>query len=170
MFENIRAVAMDVDGVLTDNTFWWSTAGEESKRFCFADVTGIAMARAAGLKLALISGESSPAARTLVERFAAKVQITDIFVGCHDKPAAVREFAALHNLELKEVCFIGDDLLDAAAMKIVGVGVAPANAQTVARQAAHVIATRDGGTGVAREIIELILSHRHSDQATSQSR
>lgn len=168
MFQDIKALAMDVDGVLTDNTFWWSTSGEESKRFCFADVTGIALAREAGLKLALISGESSAAARTLVERFAAKVKITDVFVGCHDKPAAVRQFAAQHRLELNEICFIGDDVLDAAAMKIVGVGVAPANAQVVAKQAAHLIATRDGGMGVAREVIELILSHRQTGSTLSE--
>ena len=36
MFESIKAVAMDVDGVLTDGAFWWGSTGEEFKRFCFA--------------------------------------------------------------------------------------------------------------------------------------
>ena len=54
MFESIKAVAMDVDGVLTDGTFWWGATGEELlARFSFADVTGIPSARRAGIALGL---------------------------------------------------------------------------------------------------------------------
>jgi len=161
MFERTRAIATDVDGVLTDGTFWWGTNGEEFKRFCFADLTGVAMARKAGLHLALISGESSEAARVLVQRFADKLQITDVYAGCHDKAAAVSEFAAMHLLQLSEVCFIGDDLLDVPAMEIVGIGVAPANAQKAARAKAGWIASRDGGCGVLREVVEKIIEEQN---------
>ncbi len=149
-----------MDGVLTDGTFWWGTNGEEFKRFCFADVTGVAMARQAGVHLALISGESSEAAKILVQRFADKLQIADVYAGCHDKAHAVTEFAAKHQLQLSEVCFIGDDLLDVPAMEIVGIGVAPANAQKTARAKAGWIATRDGGSGVLREVVEMILQEQ----------
>jgi 3-deoxy-D-manno-octulosonate 8-phosphate phosphatase (KDO 8-P phosphatase) len=157
MFEKIKAIATDVDGVLTDGTFWWGANGEELKRFSFADVTGIALARKAGLKLALISGESSESAMALVQRFADKLQIGDVYKGCHDKAAAVTEFATRHNLRLSEICFIGDDVPDLAAMEIVGLPVTPANAQPVAREKAAWIASRDGGSGVLREVIDLIL-------------
>jgi 3-deoxy-D-manno-octulosonate 8-phosphate phosphatase (KDO 8-P phosphatase) len=157
MFEKIKAIATDVDGVLTDGTFWWGTNGEEFKRFSFADISGVAMARKAGLRLALISGESSDAGMTLVQRYADKLQIVDVYKGCHDKAAAVTEFAKRYNLELNEVCFIGDDVLDIPAMEIVGVAVAPANAQTAARAKAGFIASSNGGFGVLREVIERIL-------------
>jgi 3-deoxy-D-manno-octulosonate 8-phosphate phosphatase (KDO 8-P phosphatase) len=157
MFDRVRAIATDVDGVLTDGTFWWGTNGEELKRFSFADVTGIALARRAGIKLALISGESSEAGKTLVQRFADKLQIADVYPGCHDKAAAVTEFAGRHGLELSQVCFIGDDVLDLPAMAIVGIAVAPANAQKAAKEKAGLIASRDGGCGVLREIIELVI-------------
>jgi 3-deoxy-D-manno-octulosonate 8-phosphate phosphatase (KDO 8-P phosphatase) len=157
MFENVKAIATDVDGVLTDGMFWWGANGEEFKRFSFADVTGVALARQAGLKLALISGESSESAMALVQRFADKLQITDVYKGCHDKAAAVTEFAARHHLQLSEICFIGDDIPDLPAMKIVGLPVAPANAQAAAREKAAWIASRDGGCGVLREVIDMIL-------------
>ncbi len=64
--ETIRAIALDVDGVLTDGGLWWGPDGEEWKRFCFADIMGVSLARRAGLILALISGEDSP----LVDRYA----------------------------------------------------------------------------------------------------
>ena len=49
----IRAVAIDVDGVLSDGGLWWGPSGEEWKRFCFADIMGVSLARRAGLILAL---------------------------------------------------------------------------------------------------------------------
>jgi 3-deoxy-D-manno-octulosonate 8-phosphate phosphatase (KDO 8-P phosphatase) len=160
MFEKVKAIATDVDGVLTDGTFWWGTNGEEFKRFSFADVTGIALARGAGIKLALISGESSDAAKVLVQRFADKLQIADVYKGCQDKAAAVREFAGRHDLQLSQVCFIGDDIPDLPAMTIVGVPVAPANAQKAAKDKAVWIASRDGGFGVLREIIDLVIEQQ----------
>ncbi|MGA8163190.1 MAG: HAD family hydrolase [Acidobacteriaceae bacterium] len=160
MFEHVKAIATDVDGVLTDGTFWWGTNGEEFKRFSFADVTGIALARKAGLRLALISGESSEPAKLLVQRFADKLQITDVYKGCHDKAAAVREFAERYGLRLSEVCFIGDDIPDLPALEIVGVPVTPRNAQTAAKEKAAWVASRDGGCGVLREVIEQVLEQR----------
>jgi 3-deoxy-D-manno-octulosonate 8-phosphate phosphatase (KDO 8-P phosphatase) len=159
-FQYVRALATDIDGVLTDGTFYWGAAGEELKRFCFADVTGLSLARDAGIKLALISGESSDAARQLAQRYAAKLRIDDVYTGCHDKAAALREFAARHSLDLAHVCFVGDDLLDIPAMQIAGISACPADAQTAARAAASFIATRNGGAGVLREIVEIILNNK----------
>jgi 3-deoxy-D-manno-octulosonate 8-phosphate phosphatase (KDO 8-P phosphatase) len=160
MFENIRGVAMDVDGVFTDGTVWWSTGGEEMKRFCYADVTGVPRAIKAGLHLAIISGESSPASMALVEKLADKLKIPDVYKGCQDKAAAVRDFAQKHNLPLSEVCFVGDDIQDIPAMSIAGVAAVPANAQPAARAVAHFVAKTDGGFGVVREILDAIVEAR----------
>jgi 3-deoxy-D-manno-octulosonate 8-phosphate phosphatase (KDO 8-P phosphatase) len=160
MFENIKVIATDVDGVLTDGTFWWGANGEELKRFSMADLTAVAMARKAGLHLAIVSGESSEAGMKLVQRYADKLQIADVYKGCHDKAAAVTEFAARYRLDLSQVCFIGDDLLDIPAMEVAGVSVAPADAQTAARAKATVVTASNGGSGVLREVVERILRER----------
>lgn len=158
----IRAVAMDVDGVLTDGTFWWGVNGEEFKRFCFADCTGITQAIRAGLRIALISGESSASGMALVQRLADKLKIADVYKGCHDKAAAVGEFAERYNLALSEVCFIGDDFIDVPAMSIVGFSAAPADAQPPARSCAQLITQHAGGQGAVRELIDLVLNARSS--------
>lgn len=163
MFESIKAVAMDVDGVLTDGTFWWGTGGEELKRFCFADVTGIPLAQQAGIALALVSGESSQAGAALVQRFADKVKIADIYVGCHDKAEAVRDFSQRHHLSLSEICFVGDDVQDLPAMAIVGLAVAPADAQPTARAKARFVTSRSGGRGAVREVLDAILDTRKAE-------
>jgi len=151
--EWIRAVAMDMDGVLTDGGLWWGPGGEEWKRFCFADIMGVSLARRAGLELALISGEDSP----LVDRFAQKLHIRHVAKGCRDKAAALRDFAAATGLELAAVCFMGDDINDLAAMKIAGFSAAPANAAREVLAHADFIAKSAGGNGAVRELMDALL-------------
>jgi 3-deoxy-D-manno-octulosonate 8-phosphate phosphatase (KDO 8-P phosphatase) len=154
----IRGLALDVDGVLTDGTFWWGAGGEEFKRFSFVDIMGVSRARKAGIILALISGEDSP----LVDRYAQKFQITDCFKGCKDKAAALQEFASRRQLPLAEICFMGDDINDLGAMAIAGFSAAPANAHRAAREQAKLVMRHDGGLGAVRELVDLILSRNDS--------
>jgi len=151
--KNLKAIALDVDGVLTDGGVWWGPNGEEWKRFCFADIMGVSLARKAGLRVALISGEDSP----LVDRFADKMGITDIEKNCKDKARALRSFAERHGLALSDVCFMGDDVNDLAAMEIAGLAAAPAGAVPAALQKAAFVAQRTGGNGAVRELVDLIL-------------
>jgi len=150
----IRALALDVDGVLTDGGVWWSDDGSESKRFSFADIMGVSLATKAGLIVTLISGEDSP----LVDRFAAKMNIADIAKGCKDKAAALRAFAERQRLPLEEICFMGDDVNDIGAMEIAGFSAAPANAQPAIRELARFVSKANGGNGAVRELVDLILS------------
>jgi|SRR5271156_296384 len=150
----IRAVALDVDGVLTDGAFWWGPNGEELKKFSFADVMGISLARKAGLIIALISGEDSP----LVDRYAAKLGIEDAIKNCKDKAAALRVMAQRHGLREDQICFMGDDVNDLAAMELAGLAAAPADARPVVRMRADYVTSRRGGNGAVRELLDAILA------------
>jgi 3-deoxy-D-manno-octulosonate 8-phosphate phosphatase (KDO 8-P phosphatase) len=154
--EKIRAVAIDVDGVLSDGGLWWGPGGEEWKRFCFADIMGVSLARRAGLILGLISGENSP----LVDRYAEKMLIRHVLKGCRDKDAALREFAAAAGLKLTEICFMGDDVNDLPAMAIAGLSAAPANAAAVVLERANFVAKAPGGNGAVRELMDALLAAR----------
>ncbi len=147
---------MDVDGVLTDGTFTWSTSGEESKRFSFEDIMGLSRARRAGLKLGLISGEDS----CLVDRLAEKIGSVDVAKGCKNKGAALGDFARATGIPLQRIAYIGDDVNDLPALAIAGVGVAPANAQPAVKAAAALVLARSGGQGAVRELVEMILAVR----------
>jgi len=152
----IRALAFDVDGVLTDGGVWWGPGGEEWKRFCFEDIMGISLARRAGFELALISGEDSP----LVSRYAEKMQIRQVIKGCRDKATALREIAASTGIELAEICYMGDDVNDLPAMQIAGISAAPANAASDVLAQAKFVAKKAGGNGAVRELIEALLAAR----------
>lgn len=153
---NIEAIALDVDGVLTDGGFWWGPNGEEWKRFSFADVMGVSLARKAGLIVALISGEDSP----LVDRFALKMGITDVEKNCKDKARALREFSERRNIPLSAICFMGDDVNDLEALRIAGFSAAPADARPAACEHVNFVATKNGGNGAVRELIDAILGAR----------
>ncbi len=150
----IKAVALDVDGVLTDGSFWWGPNGEEFKQFNFADVMGISRGRKAGLLFALISGEATP----LVDRFAEKMGIVDVHKGCKDKAAALRAFAQKNGLDLEAICFMGDDVNDLSAMELAGLSAAPANAQKAVRARADHVTERSGGHGAVRELVDMLLA------------
>jgi 3-deoxy-D-manno-octulosonate 8-phosphate phosphatase (KDO 8-P phosphatase) len=157
----LQAIAFDVDGVLTDGTLIWSLAGEESKRFSFADIMGISLLRRLGLKMALISGEPSP----LVDRYAEKMHIPFVVKGTRDKAAALRDFTTKFDLPLEQTCFFGDDVNDLSAMEIAGLCACPCNAAAEVR--AHV-AERGGylspltaGHGAVRSLADAILAARN---------
>ena len=163
--KQLKAIVLDVDGVLTDGGVWWGPNGEEWKRFCFADIMGVSIARKAGLIVALISGEDSP----LVDRFAVKMGISDVEKNCKDKARALRSFADRRGLALADIAFMGDDVNDLEALEIAGVGAAPANAVPAVRQKAAFVARKEGGHGAVRELVDAILSANEAATDRAQS-
>lgn len=155
----IRAIVLDVDGVLTDGGFWWGVHGEEFKRFCFADVMGLSLARRAGFVLALVSGEDSP----LVDRYAEKMLINHVIKGCRDKAGALRQLSSQTGVDLEEVCYMGDDINDVPAMFIAGVSFAPASANPLVLSQASFITKSSGGNGAVREMIDALLAAQGID-------
>ena len=149
---NIKAVALDVDGVLTNGSFWWDVHGSELKQFSFRDVMGIARATRAGMMFALISGEQS----AIVDRYAKKLGITQVWQGCKDKAAALREFASAVSLDLAEICFMGDDINDLSAMDLAGFTAAPADAHDCVLARVQFVAKRPGGHGAVREMLDFL--------------
>lgn len=151
---HVRALAMDIDGVLTDGTFTWSSDGVESKSFSFEDIMGLSRARAAGIVLALISGEGGP----LVERLGKKIQATFVASDCKDKARALREFSDTSGIPFEQMVYIGDDVNDLEALALAGISAAPANAQPPVKESAAMVMERSGGRGAIRQLVEIILT------------
>lgn len=149
----IKAIAMDVDGVLTDGGVWWGPNGEEWKRFHFADIMGLSLARKSGMVIALMSGENSP----LVDRLATKLGISEVHKECKDKAGALRAFSERHGLRLEEICFIGDDVNDLPALSIVGLSACPADARPSIRKHCQLTTKLAGGNGAVREVVDMLL-------------
>ena len=151
--KQIRLLATDVDGVLTDGRLYFGNSGEELKAFSILDGLGIKLLRDTGIDTAIITGRSS----ALVERRARELNITRIYQGREDKRQALEELCADLELPLSAVAYIGDDLPDLAAIRAAGLGVAVANAHPYVAQHADWQTSSAGGSGAVRETCELIM-------------
>jgi 3-deoxy-D-manno-octulosonate 8-phosphate phosphatase (KDO 8-P phosphatase) len=154
-FSEIKLLALDVDGVLTDGTLIINDDGSESKFFNSLDGHGIKMWQRAGLKVALISGRTSAP----TQRRAEQLKIEYIFQECHYKLPVVEKLAGQIGLSPENVAFVGDDLTDMPVMRYVGFAVAVANAVDDVKQCADYVTTCPGGRGAVREVIEYIFKN-----------
>jgi 3-deoxy-D-manno-octulosonate 8-phosphate phosphatase (KDO 8-P phosphatase) len=152
----IRLFAMDVDGVLTDGTVLISSDGAESKNFSILDGMGIVRLHKAGVAVAWISGRASGA----TTQRAAELRVPHVIQGRTDKLMALQELASQLGLAARQVCYMGDDDIDAPAVAWAGLGVAPAGSMPVALKAAGYVPARAAGHGAVREVCEHILAHR----------
>jgi 3-deoxy-D-manno-octulosonate 8-phosphate phosphatase (KDO 8-P phosphatase) len=152
----IRAIVLDVDGVLTDSSLFYGLRGEALK--CFSARDGFAMraAQDEGLWIAILSGRVAPPLRARI----ADLGILPGFVveGSRDKGADLRTLAEQLETNIAEVAFMGDDVPDLAALSQVGLAACPADAVDEVRARCHFVSSKRGGEGAVRELIELILT------------
>jgi 3-deoxy-D-manno-octulosonate 8-phosphate phosphatase (KDO 8-P phosphatase) len=149
----IRLLVMDVDGVLTDGRMVLSDRGDELKMFHTHDGIGLALAHRAGLKTALVTGETSPIAKTRGE----KLGVGTVVLGARRKGDVVDTLLAEHGLSSDALAYVGDDLLDLPALQRAGLAVTVADAVADVKAVAHVVTKAPGGHGAVRECVELLL-------------
>jgi 3-deoxy-D-manno-octulosonate 8-phosphate phosphatase (KDO 8-P phosphatase) len=156
----VRALVLDVDGVLTDGKLYFDNQGNEMKAFSTRDGLGLRALQSQGTLLALITGRRSE----IVARRAADLGIERVYQGRHDKLNAFNELLAATGIDPREVCYAGDDWVDIPVLDRAGLAVTVADADAVVKQRAHWITSRPGGHGAVREICDLILAARGLDQ------
>jgi YrbI family 3-deoxy-D-manno-octulosonate 8-phosphate phosphatase len=149
----IELILSDVDGVFTDGAIVLDNQGIETKMFHIRDGLGVRLWQRSGGRFGLVTGRSSH----IVKVRAAELQIDILRQGAEEKVSAVKEIMAELKLSPSQVAFIGDDLPDLPVARLVGLGVAVADACAELRQAAAYVTTAAGGRGAVRETIELVL-------------
>ena len=159
----VRLFLTDVDGVLTDGGIIYDAAGVESKRFHVRDGHGIKMLHRAGVAVGIITGRVS---ETVAVR-ARELGIGIVRQGARDKVAAWREILAETGIPPAETAYVGDDIVDLPLLRAVGFSAAPSDAEPYVLDAVQFVASRPGGHGAVREIIEFLLRSRGSWDAVT---
>ena len=152
----IKVFAMDVDGVLTDGSVYISSDGSEMKRFSVLDGLGLAMCRDAGFYLAWISGRASGATSVRAK----ELGIARVVQGRKDKITALQELADELGVGMEFIAYMGDDIIDVAAIESAGIGIAPPDGQASAIQSANYVTQRTAGNGAVREVCDHLLAAR----------
>jgi 3-deoxy-D-manno-octulosonate 8-phosphate phosphatase (KDO 8-P phosphatase) len=156
----VRILALDVDGVLTDNGIWIGpVAGErvELKRFDIQDGLGLRLLRTAGIPVIWLSGRHSEATAMRAE----ELRVDELLqVPGPGKLDALREVLSRRGVVWEDVAYVGDDLADLQVMRRVGLPIAVANAVPEIRAAADCVTSAPGGYGAVREIVDGLLKAR----------
>ncbi len=150
----LRMMAFDVDGVLTDGRLWYSAQGEQLKAFHVLDGHGLKLLMESGITVALITGRDG----AVIGRRAAELGIALVQHSVRDKAQALQALAHEHACNLSEVGYMGDDIIDVPAMQRAGFAASVPNAPAYVTQAAHWVSTAAGGSGAVRDCCDLILA------------
>ena len=150
----IKALAFDVDGVLSTNNVYLSDDGDGQPQRTANIKDGYAMQLAVkcGLKLAIITGGRSAAVKKRYENLG----VQNVFAGISVKIACFQHWLETENLKPEEVLYMGDDIPDYKVMTQVGLPVCPLDACEEIKSVARYISDITGGDGCARR-------HRASD-------
>lgn len=148
----VQLLALDFDGVLTDNRVWVNDQGQETICCSRADSWGLHLLQKIGIKTAVISTERNP----VVQARCNKLDIPCIS-NTKDKAAALSQLAASMNIDRAAVAFIGNDTNDREALCWAGIAILVSDADPTLVPIADWILAAPGGQGAVRECCDAIL-------------
>ena len=151
--KKIKAVAFDVDGVLSCETILLSPDGEPMRSVNIKDGYALQLAVKYGLHVAIITGGSTRAVRIRFEGLGVK----DIYLGSAVKMKDYEAFKAKYGLKDEEILYMGDDIPDYEVMKKCGLPCCPADAASDIKSVSAYISHLNGGCGCGRDVIEQVL-------------
>ena len=151
--KKVELIIFDVDGVLTDGKIYMGENGELFKAFHCHDGFGMTATRKCGLKMAIITGRTSPCTANR----AREIGIHSVKQGQMNKRGAYKELKAEFNLTDEQIAYVADDIIDLPVFVQVGFRAAVGDAAEEVKERAHFISDNLGGYGAVREVLEFIL-------------
>ena len=151
--KQVKLLVLDVDGVLTDGGIYFDDSGNELKKFNALDGHGIKMLLSSGFEVAVISSRSTPSVSYRMEGLGVK----HYYQGQSDKNIKMQQILETLSLNLGQVAFVGDDVMDLTVMKKIALPIAVANAHPFVKENALLITENKGGDGAIREVCDCLL-------------
>ncbi|XLS30518.1 KdsC family phosphatase [Flavobacteriaceae bacterium M23B6Z8] len=151
--EHITTFVFDVDGVLTDGTIVLTTQGEMLRNMNIKDGYALKTAIQEGYNICVISGGTNEGVRVRLRGLG----ITDIYLGASHKTQQLDEYFDVYDIKPENVLYMGDDIPDIPAMKMVGLPCCPQDATTEVKEISKYVSHKKGGKGCVRDVIEQTL-------------
>ncbi len=152
--KKIKLIGYDFDGVMTDNKVYIDQDGCEMVQVNRADGLGVAEIKKLGIVQIILSTEKNP----VVGQRSKKLGLTCL-QGISDKSNALKQYCKNNNMNLDEVAYVGNDINDMEAMKLVGTTFCPADAHSSIKDISDHILRSKGGEGVVREILDHLINN-----------
>jgi len=154
--KDIKLFLTDIDGVFTDGGMYYDNEGNEWKKFNTSDSAGVLFLRMLDIPVGIITGEDTH----IVRRRAKKLGIDILHMGIRNKLAVVMELCKEKGIDLDEVAYLGDDIIDIPVLEAVGLSAVPAGSPDYVQQHADWKLLKKGGEGVFREFVEKYLAEQ----------
>ena len=154
----LKAICCDFDGVFTDNTVRVDQDGVESVRCWRSDGIGLSRIRSLGIKSVIISTETNPVVSVRAEKLG-----VECLQGVQEKAKSLNEWAQKNGIRLDDIAFIGNDINDIPALRIVGFPIGVADSYPEILKYTIYVTQKRGGYGAIREVcdwIHLAWAHR----------
>ncbi|MBU2652523.1 MAG: HAD hydrolase family protein [Bacteroidetes bacterium] len=148
--KDIKLLALDVDGVLTDDTIFFGPDGLELKRFNISDGLMIVLGMRAGLEIAIVSGRYSPATDTRMK----DLGVRHVLQGMKDKVKQIEPLLEELELDMADVAFVGNEILDISLARKVGLSIAVADSNPELIDTVDYVTLGRGGYGAVREVLD----------------
>lgn len=148
----IRAMAFDVDGVLSDPLVILQ-GGQPVRTAHTKDGYALQFACKSGFHMAIITGGKGEPVR---ERYA-NLGFQDVYMACHTKIDTLTAWMKKYELHHDEILYMGDDIPDYQVMKRVGCACCPADAAPEIQNIATYVSPYPGGHGCVRDVVEQVL-------------
>lgn len=151
--KDVRALLLDVDGVLTDGGLYFAETGETTKRFNTLDGHGLKLLQRAGIQPVIITGRDSAALRLRLQA----LQIQHAHFGVEDKLSAAQDSLRALGLTWAQTAAMGDDWPDLPMLIPSVLSCAPPQAHAEVLSRVHHVTRTPGGQGAVREVCDLLL-------------
>lgn len=151
LFQNIKLIAFDFDGVFTNNKVLSDQFGNESVICCRSDGLGLTILKHLGVQAFVISTEENQ----VVSQRCLKLNI-ECFQGVKNKKHIFEKLCLEKQINLNNTAFVGNDINDLEVLGICGLPIAVADAYPEILSIANYITSKLGGCGAVREVCELI--------------
>jgi len=155
-----KLIVFDFDGVLTDNRVLVFDDGREAVLCNRADGLAFDLFRQEGIPALILSTEKNP----VVAARAKKLKVPCL-QGIGDKKTVLQKYCRKEGIRLEGVLYVGNDLNDLGAMRMVGHRACPSDAHPKVRSICQTVLQCRGGEGVARELAEKVMALPFEDIA-----
>ena len=153
--KNIKLIASDIDGVLTAGEIILLPDGNELKIWNVKDGAGVSLVKKhlPDIKFVWITARKSEQVKLRAD----DLKIDILVQSCRDKKNEILKIAKKNNINISQIAYIGDDVIDLPVLEIAGLSACPFDAVDDVKKSSKYICKNCGGKGAFREVCNLIL-------------
>jgi len=152
LFEKIKIIVTDFDGVWTDNKVYTNQDGVEMVVCSKEDSLGLDIFRKTNdIPVLVISKETNNVILTRCKKLGIQV-----LAAVSNKEDVLEEELGKRGIDWNEVLYVGNDENDSGCIKRSGLSMCPKDSTEEVRKKVHHVLSKNGGDGAMREIFNIL--------------